>query len=377
VHVSDGYAPRLGGIERHVEDLAAHQADDGHRVTVVTTVPGAESGGAQVDVIRPEPGTAAGPTRMRHTWAPHAARLDVISSADVVHVHSSAVSPLAYLALATARRERVATVVTMHSLLATASPIFRAADALLGWRADAVVWSAVSEAAARPLRRALGESRPVVVLPNAVDTQAWRICRPPTDPHRVVIANVGRLSRRKRPAQLLRMLRRARSAVPAHIKLEAIIVGDGPMREGLERYVERHGLQEWVRLVGAATRQQIREFYADVDLYVAPAVLESFGIAALEARCAGLPVIARAQGGVADFVTHGEDGLLARDDASLTDALVRLATDPALRTSMRQHASSVLPPFDWTDVLPRTYAVYDCAVARAAAAGRAPSVIAR
>ncbi|HET6877820.1 MAG TPA: glycosyltransferase family 4 protein [Jatrophihabitans sp.] len=373
VHVSDAYLPRLGGIERHVHDLAARQDADGHDVSVLTTVAGTNGTPQRVEVIRPELRTPADATAMRHTWAPRAARLDALVEADVLHVHSSSVSPLAYLAIATARRHRVPTLVTMHSLLAGAAPVFRMADTVLGWKSDAVVWSAVSEAAAGPLRRALGAGRPVAVLGNAVDAAAWRTPPRPTDSRRIVIASVGRLTARKRPRQLLGILRRARAKLPPAIRLEAQLIGDGPLRGSLESYVDRHGMRSWVTLRGVASREQIRRTYHDVDLYVAPATLESFGIAALEARSAGLPVLARAQGGVADFVTHGLNGLLAADDAGMTDGIVQLARDPALRRVMRRHNRTVRPPFEWCDILPRTYALYERAVAGAGRRVRPPA----
>ena len=78
-------------------------------------------------------------------------------------------------------------------------------------------------------------------------------------------------------------------------RLEAIIIGDGPRRAGLERYLAKHDMTDWVTLYGRATHEQIREVYRDADFFVAPATLESFGIAALEARSAGLPIIAHAR----------------------------------------------------------------------------------
>ena len=66
-------------------------------------------------------------------------------------------------------------------------------------------------------------------------------------------------------------------------------------------------------------------------MFVAPADLESFGIAALEARCAGLPVVAKSSGGVREFVRDEVEGLLCDTDEDMVQALVRLALrrDPA------------------------------------------------
>ena len=106
-----------------------------------------------------------------------------------------------------------------------------------------------------------------------------------------------------------------------------------------------------VDLRGRLARDQVRATYADADVFLAPARLEAFGIAALEARTAGLAVLAHAGTGVAEFVTDGLDGFLVADDAEMTEAVVLLAQDRDLLTAMRRHAAAVPPPFDWQDVL--------------------------
>ena len=218
----------------------------------------------------------------------------------------------------------------MHSLwshLGALPTLGGVAVGLAGWP---VQWSAVSEAAAAPVRRALGAEVPVLVLPNAVDPSRWQV------PHRAAVASpvptifsVMRFARTKRPLALVRMLREVRAQLPDDAPLRAVLIGDGPQRPPVERYLERHGMRDWVELPGRLSRAEIREAYADAGLYVAPAERESFGIAALEARCAGLPVVASSRGGVGSFVTPGVNGWLADDDAGMVRAMVRLLTDRA------------------------------------------------
>jgi hypothetical protein len=101
-----------------------------------------------------------------------------------------------------------------------------------------------------------------------------------------------RLAPRKRPRALLAALREVRRRVPASVPLRAVVAGEGPERGALERYRLQHDL-DWVSLPGRLDAAALRELYTAADVYVAPAVLEAFGIAALEARAAGLPVVAR------------------------------------------------------------------------------------
>jgi glycosyltransferase involved in cell wall biosynthesis len=127
----------------------------------------------------------------------------------------------------------------------------------------------------------------------------------------------------------------------------------------------------WVELTGRLTRDEIREVYRRADVFVAPANLESFGIAALEARSAGLPVVAKANSGIREFVSSETEGLLAATDAELAGALVRLCRDAGLRNRIAEHNRTVPPSVTWDDVLVRTDAIYAQA-ARLLAAGPRP-----
>jgi glycosyltransferase involved in cell wall biosynthesis len=368
VHVSDGYLPRRGGIEHHVHDLAERQYADGHRVAVITTTPGTFRPGRSFPVIRPFWEPAATPTGgMQHTWVRRALGYVRALDADVVHVHTSTVSPLAFAAISTAAGRDASTVVTMHSMVARGRTVLAALDGLLGWRRQPVAWTAVSSAAARQLADALGGDRPVAVLPNAVDVPAWRTSQRSRDPRRIRIACAGRLSPRKRPRALLHVLQRARQRIDPDVRVELVLAGEGPDRPALQRIVDRHHMADWVDISGARSRGELRETYAQADLYVAPATLESFGLAALEARCAGLPVIAHAGSGVADFVRHDIDGLLVHSDAAMVDAIVGLASDTARHARLLRAAAATVPSLSWGDVLPLTYAAYQHAVKSQAA----------
>ncbi|MGH9057853.1 MAG: glycosyltransferase family 4 protein [Acidimicrobiales bacterium] len=361
-HVTDCYLPRPGGIERQVHNLAVRQQQAGHDVTVVTSAAGPpRSADSDVRVLRPRRLAGSKPTRVRYEWTRRGCRAVLSGDFDVVHVHASTVSPLGFLTAASAARAGAPTAVTVHSLWASAAPLYRCADAGLRWSRWPVAWSAVSSVAAAPLQRILGPSSPVTVLPNGVDPAFWQIDSLPRCPERVVVATVGRLAVRKRPGPLLRMLREARAQLPGHVRLEALVVGEGPLRRRLERFLHSSGMDGWVDLAGPATHEQLRAMYADIDFYVAPATLESFGIAALEARCAGLPVVAHAESGVSDFITDDLDGLLTADDDGMVASIVRLASSATTLARMRRHASTAPSGVGWPAVLAANEALYETA----------------
>ena len=170
-----------------------------------------------------------------------------------------------------------------------------------------------------------------------------------------------RLEARKRPMPLLRVVRAARRALPAGVRLRLVLVGEGPLRARVERTLRRHGMTADVELPGRLDRAGIRELYRRADVYIAPATLESFGIAALEARCAGLPVLARRRTGIADFIVDGVEGLLARSDRALAGELARVAADADLRGRLTEHNRSVRPEAGWGEVLQRCELAYKTA----------------
>lgn len=364
VHVTDFYLPRVGGIEQQVHQLAQRQAAAAHDVHVVTSTCGPDAdGGAGPRVHR------LGSRRIPHVgpvspraWLALPGTLEELDP-EVVHIHASVGSPLALLAGIGCARGRRPTVVTVHSMWAHLARPYRAIFAATGLSRKPIVWTAVSRAAAVQVQTAVAPGRPVRVLPNGIDTEHWR----GPDRHRrrdVHVVAVLRLSPRKRPLALLEVLRRARETLPADLGMRASVIGDGPLRRAASRYLTRHGMG-WVDLLGTCPREQVRHVLHDADVFVAAARLESFGIAALEARCAGVPVIALAQTGVADFVRNGREGLLADDDDDLVASLVRLAGSPDARAAIAAHNRDRLPPVSWAMTLAAAEQAYDDAAALA------------
>jgi glycosyltransferase involved in cell wall biosynthesis len=363
--VSDCYLPQVGGIEMQVHDLALHLREAGHGVVVITSI----AGPPEVDGIRVHRlDVPLLPFNIPFT--PKSFRLvaEILRDerVDVAHFHGGIVSPLAYFAAYSSQRAGIPTVITTHCLWSYATPAFAGLDRVFHWSDWNAVLSAVSEVAAAPVRRIADAHRDVIVLPNGIDNEAWQVERPESiddDADRALtIVSVMRLAPRKRPLQLLKMVRKVREQVGTGTPFRVVIVGDGPECSSLERYLRAHELESVVQLVGRLTRGEIRGVFASADVFVAPANLESFGIAALEARCAGLPVVAKARTGIREFVEHGREGLLARSDRDMVDQIVRLIRDRELRLVIQKHNRETASPVDWSDVVQLNLAAYEAAV---------------
>lgn len=364
VHVSDCFAPRTGGIETQVGDLARHQAAAGHDVHVLTATLG-EAGerGGVVDLVDGvhvhrlgarlpfdlPVNPVRGPALIR------GALRDV--QPDVVHVHAGVVSPFAFDGVRVAAG--LPTAITWHCMLDGAVGVGGPVVRRTRWGRLPAALSAVSSAAADRVR-AVFEAQ-VDVVPNGIDVALWApaVDRPALDPTAPLhLVATMRLAPRKRAVPLVDVVAAAARRLPAG-SLRLTLVGDGPARDAVRARVAAAGLTDVVDLRGRLPRDEVRRTYRDADVFVAPARLEAFGIAALEARTSGLAVLAHAGTGVGEFVTDGLDGFLVADDAEMTEAVVLLARERELLAGMRAHAAAVRPPFDWASVLAAAEAQYE------------------
>jgi glycosyltransferase involved in cell wall biosynthesis len=359
LHVTDAYLPRLGGIEMHVHDLARAQAAAGDEVDIITMTRGRGALDAPGSAMVIRPGDdAAVLDKWRFLLQNRSYGVD--HGYDVVHAHCSTLSLLSFFAFGT---NGVPRLMTVHSLWRRYTPIYQFFDHTLDWSNWPVRWSAVSEVAAEGVRRGARGALDVAVCPNGIDLDLWTPAARISEPDHLRILAVMRLATRKRPLTLLRILRNVRARVPAHIRVSATILGDGPSRPQMERYLDRHNMGSWVRLPGHLPRGEVKHAMASSDVFVAPAVLESFGIAALEAHAAGLPVVGRSGTGLSDFIRDGEGGVLVGSDREMAAVLARMATD---RTHESVPRSTSLAQFSWPAVVERHRELY----AEAGAASR-------
>jgi len=121
---------------------------------------------------------------------------------------------------------------------------------------------------------------------------------------------------------------------PLHRDARFLVVGEGPLRAGLEAQAQRLGLQDRVRFSGF--RSDIGETMAAVSISVVPSRSEGLSNVLLESMAASLPVIATRVGGTPEVVEDEQSGLLVppRDPAALARAIGSLLSDPARATAL-------------------------------------------
>jgi glycosyltransferase involved in cell wall biosynthesis len=158
------------------------------------------------------------------------------------------------------------------------------------------------------------------------------ICKAPPEMRRGMghdLGVAGRLVPLKGTLHLIRALPMVRAEVPG-VRLE--IAGSGPEEEALRDEAHRLGLDGCVRFLGWQEDIPFHRW----DVFVIPSLEEAFGVAALEAMAAGLPVVASAVGGLTELVQAGKTGWLfpPADINALAGRLVSLLLSPEERFKM-------------------------------------------
>jgi len=153
-----------------------------------------------------------------------------------------------------------------------------------------------------------------------------RVATPQIDPPRVAA-----LSRMMHPEKGIMPLLEALSRVDAPFR--ATLAGTGPHLEMLENHAGRLGLEDRVVFTGYLAPEAAHDLIAAARVIAFPSLwAEPFGLVGIDALARGVPVVAFDVGGVREWLTDGETGMVVPrgDVGALARALETLLTDPEL-----------------------------------------------
>jgi glycosyltransferase involved in cell wall biosynthesis len=271
---------------------------------------------------------------------------------DVVHLHFGAASPFAWDGLKAVCNLDIASVATVHSIWG------KLARKLYGlssksWKTK-TVFSAVSEVAANYVSNTLG--REVLVAHNGVDIEFWQQASQ-NESQKVEIVSATRFASRKRIRPQIDVIEKVVQQL-GEASPHFTIAGSGPDFEIIKKRIKKAGLEKHVSLTGRLSKIELRDLYSQADLFLQMSVLEAFGIAACEARAAGLPVVTRQGSGVAEFVTHGETGFLENSDVEISNRIVELVKNRDELSKLKSNSLSQIPPQNWEYVTSKVFELY-------------------
>jgi glycosyltransferase-like protein len=171
---------------------------------------------------------------------------------------------------------------------------------------------------------------------------------------RLTVLTVGGIEPRKGSLTLLEGFARLRALAPDRDPL-LLVVGGATLfdyRDEIDRFAARArelGVSEHVRVVGTVTPTALERHYRAADVFAFPSTKEGFGLVALEALAAGLPVVASQLDVFLTFLADGDSALLspAGDGAALGGALARVARDGDLRARLVAGGRRVVAAYGW------------------------------
>jgi glycosyltransferase involved in cell wall biosynthesis len=158
----------------------------------------------------------------------------------------------------------------------------------------------------------------------------------------ISILSVGRLSREKDQLSLLKAIENLIGDFP---QISLHIIGEGPERNRLERYISKNQLDKYCFLEGQQPEDVVLRSMAGAQIFVMTSFMEGLPIVLMEAMATGIPVIAPCVAGIPELVHDGVNGLLypPTDWKKLEYCIKRLATDNILRHRLAKQARDDFP----------------------------------
>ena len=167
----------------------------------------------------------------------------------------------------------------------------------------------------------------ISIVPNGVDTALFRplpaVARNPNQ----IIATASADAPLKGLSVLLHALYSLCETWP---DLRLVLIARRKPGGATESLINRLGLAERIRFVGNATHEDINRLYAESAVAVVPSLYEGFGLPAVEAMAAGIPLVSSDGGALSEVVSSGGLQVPAGDSAALVSALHKVLSCPEL-----------------------------------------------
>lgn len=294
---------------------------------------------------------------------------------DLIHVHYAI--PHAYAAYFAKQmlREKginLPVVTTLHGTditLVGSHPAYEPAVAFSINQSDRV--TAVSEDLKRETYEFFDVNKEIEVIPNFIDNEQFNPCANcdcmGIESHREekIIIHVSNLRKVKRFEDVIQVFYRIQKEVNSRL----IVVGEGPEWEPGSQLINSLGIQDKVKSLGRVN--DLYNILCSTDLFLLPSEKESFGLAALEAMAARVPVISSDAGGIPEVNIDGETGFVLPigDVEGMAEKAIMLLQNEEMLKQFKENAKQRALKFDMRKVLPLYENLYYSLLAKERAGG--------
>jgi L-malate glycosyltransferase len=361
--------PTFGGSGVLATELGKALAQKGHQVHFITYQQPVRLNGFIPNIFYHE---VQVPTYPLFDYPPYETALsstlvDVIKNnhLDLLHVHYAIPhASAAYMAKKILEKEgkTIPVITTLHGTditLVGRDKTYAPVVAFSINQSDAI--TAVSNNLRDETYRTFVIEKEIEVIYNFVDVQ--RFSRKPIDAFRKVIAPNGErillhasnFRKIKRVQDVVKIFNAVNKVMPAKL----LFVGDGPERSTAEDLARELGIGDEIRFVGK--QEQMEDILAIGDLFLLTSEYESFGLAALEAMAAGVPVVSTNAGGLKEININGETGYLADvgDVETMSQQALAILKDDQTLKAFKERAAAQARKFDIHHIVPIYEKLYE------------------
>ena len=156
-----------------------------------------------------------------------------------------------------------------------------------------------------------------------------------------------------------------------------VIAGKGGMMDELKAQAKAMGIENKIYFTGYLNAKQVQKMYKCADVAVFPSTYEPFGIVALEAMLAGVPIVVSDVGGLNEIVEHGVTGMksYAGNANSIADSILALLYDHQLAANVSKNAKAkVKELYNWNKIAQDTHFTYQKAICQTMAEKQANQI---
>ena len=360
--------PTFGGSGVLATELGKALADKGHNIHFITYQQPVRLGGFHANIFYHE---VRVPTYPLFDFPPYETALsstmvDVVNNHDIdlLHVHYAIPhASAAYMAkqILAKQGKKIPVITTLHGTditLVGRDKTYRPVVTFSMEESD--ILTAVSNNLREETYNNFSIKKPIEVIYNFVDVKrfhkkpisAFKQLIAPNGEH--IIVHASNFRKVKRVDDVIKTFQLIAKEVPAKL----LLIGDGPERPGLEDMTRKCGTPEDIKFLGK--QEQMEDLLPIADLFLLPSEYESFGLAALEAMAAEVPVISTNAGGLPEIIINGNCGYMSNvgDVEDMSKNALSILTNKTVFETFKANALKQAERFDIDNIVPEYEALY-------------------
>ena len=292
--------------------------------------------------------------------------VDVVKSynIDLLHVHYAIPHAYAaYMAKMMLKDEgfNLPIVTTLHGTditLVGSHPFYKTAVTFSINNSDYV--TSVSNSLKADTESLFNINKSIEVIPNFIDvnkhdTQEKLFYRySVADKKEKILIHISNFRPLKRVVDVVKIFEKVQNEIPSKL----LMVGEGPERIKVQRYVKKNQLRDKVLFFGKSN--EINELLSYADIFLLPSEKESFGLVALEAMIHKVPVISSNAGGLSEVNINGISGFLSKvgDIDNMAKNTIEILSNQSTKKKFQEGAYKQATNFDISKIIPLYESVY-------------------